>query len=52
MPKYIAQQIVLIPQKTCNSHKCKSEKTELKTHNILMYSCVVLEQGILSFKKC
>lgn len=43
---------MLIPQKTCNSYKHKSEKTELKTYNILMYPSMVLEQGILSFKKC
>lgn len=47
MPKYIHFQIVLIPQNICNSFKYKSEKTELKKHDILTYPCVVIKQGIL-----
>lgn len=51
MSKYVHFQIVLIPQIICSSFKYKSEKTELKKHDISMYPCVVLEQGIRSFKK-
>jgi len=52
MPKYVHFQRVLISKNICNSFRYKSEKTQLKKHDILMYLCVVLEQGILSFKKC
>lgn len=52
MSEYIHFQVVIFPQNIFNSFNQKSEKTELKKHDILMYPCVVSEQGILSFKKC